>query len=117
MTLEVDPQALRTYATQLAACGDDVATMADYIGKWTSFGWHAEGMINRLQPAHERFAGEVTRSLGHLRQLLEDCRTELEKAAAFYEHTDRTTAGWLDDTYPPQPRAGWEEAKQETTGG
>lgn len=111
MSFRVDPAAIRAYATQFTGHADDARAMHDYIATYTSFGWHEQGMINILQPAHERFAGEVIRALAHLQDLLNRSKTELEGVAAFYERADQAAAGRLDGTYQPVPRLAVQDTK------
>jgi uncharacterized protein YukE len=104
VSFRVDPAAIRAYAAQFTGHADDAHAMHDYIAKYTSFGWHEQGIINYAQPAHEQFASEVTKALTHLQDLLRQSETELEGVAAFYERTDQAAAGRLDDGYPSVPR-------------
>jgi uncharacterized protein YukE len=105
VSFQVDPAALRVYAAQLAGQADDAHAMQEYIATYTSLGWHDQGLINILQPAHGRFAGEVANALAHLHDLLARSGTELAGVAACYERTDQASAGHLDGSYQPVPRA------------
>jgi NADH:ubiquinone oxidoreductase subunit E len=111
VSFRVDPAAIRVYAAQFTGHADDAHVMHDYIATYASFGWHEQGLINMLRSAHERFAGEVTRALGHLHDLLNRSRTELEGVAAFYERTDQATAGHLDGTYQLVPHPSRQDTK------
>jgi len=104
VSFQVDPATIRAYAAQFLDHADDADAMQQYIATYTSLGWHEQGLLNLAQPAHERFADEVRHTLVHLQDLLNRCRTELEGVAAFYERTDRSSAGRLDGTYQPVPR-------------
>ncbi|HEX6501585.1 MAG TPA: type VII secretion target [Micromonosporaceae bacterium] len=104
MSFRVDPNAIRSYAAQFTGHADDARAMHDYVARYSSFSWHDQGLINKMQPAHERFATELVKALSHLQDLLTQSRTQLQRVAAFYDHTERTGAARLDDSYPPVPR-------------
>ena len=104
MSFQVEPSALRTFDGQLGDAAADAANANTYIRRYTDFGWHAEGLMSQLQTAHEHFVSELTSGLAHLQHLLEQSKTEMDGAAAYYERTDRAAAARLDATYPEAPR-------------
>jgi hypothetical protein len=47
---------------------------------------------------------ELAQRLRHLTELLDSAANELNRAAGYYEHTDRAAAASIDETYPPAVR-------------
>ena len=104
MTFQVEPAALRTYGRQLGGDAQDADAAGSYIRKYATFGWHQEGMINKLHEAHDTFVGEVSAALAHLKESLEKASAQMSAAASYYEHTDATAAGRIDASYPATAR-------------
>jgi hypothetical protein len=110
MTFTVEPEALRGYARQLSDLADAVDAAGSYITAQGDISWHDAGAVtgylsydslgNLIQPAHERFSGEIAATLVYLGDLLQRSERALSGAASWYAETDRSAAAQLDATYP-----------------
>lgn len=104
MSFRVEPQALRTYAGQLAD-GQQVADAAGrYVHRYGDFSFHEKGLIGFVAPGHRHLMAALDHMLSHLNDLADGSSQALTGVAADYEHTDRRTAAAIDATYPAVPR-------------
>ncbi|MFC7530132.1 hypothetical protein [Actinoplanes sp. GCM10030250] len=102
MTLNVDPEALRSYGFLLRRALDDAQECKAYF--------HARvaditpgvegGLINPIGYAHFGVRQELGALLDRLVDILEDSQQSLFNAAAHYERTDSDSAKRLDDSLP-----------------
>lgn len=100
----VEPQALRTYAGQLAE-GEGVADVAkNYVHQYGDFSLHDKGLLGLALPFHRDLLAALNKLLGRLNDLVDTSSRALTDAAARYEKTDLRAASAIDATYPPLPR-------------
>jgi uncharacterized protein YukE len=104
MTFTVEARAVRRYAGQMGDAAEDVRAGRDYIVTHTTMPMHEEGLLNRLQPAHERLATEITARLTHLMDIFDQSKAALASAADYYQHTDDAAAARTDATLPTVSR-------------
>jgi uncharacterized protein YukE len=103
-TFRVEPQALRTYAGQLAQ-GEGVADVAkSYVHQYGDFSLHEKGLLGLALPFHRDLLAALDHMLSHLNNLVETSSRALSDVAAQYEKTDLRAASAIDATYPPVPR-------------
>lgn len=105
MSFRVDPQALRTYAGQVAQ-GEGVAGAAkSYVHKYGDFSLQQGGLIGLMARGHEHLLEALDRLLGQLTDLADRSSQALADVATRYEHTDLRAASAIDATFPPVPRS------------
>lgn len=104
MSFRVEPQALRTYAGQLADAHQvaDVATR--YVQQYGDFSLHERGLIGAIAPGHRHLLAALNDLLGHLGTLTGASAEALRQVAARYEHSDLRAEGAIDASYPAVPR-------------
>lgn len=105
MSFEVDPQAVRKYADELAAVRRAADTANAYVNKHGSFSLHQSGLMGSIAGAHSDFVMSLNTMLKHLMDLADSAELALEQLAAKYERTDDSSAAKVDATYPAVPRA------------
>ncbi|BCY09208.1 type VII secretion target [Actinoplanes sp. L3-i22] len=105
MTLNVDPEALRIYATHLAGLNQAAQRAKDYVNKYGALNVHQQGLIGKLVGFHDNYVDDLNKMLDQLAKLLESSGGALTKSAASYENTDRWSASQIDDSLPQIPRA------------
>jgi hypothetical protein len=104
MSFVVDDGALRAYARQMLHAIGDAQAGRDYIVTHGTMAWHEEGLLNELQPAHERLMAEMTTRLEHLVEIFNQSRAALDGAVGYYRRTDNASAARIDATLPMTPR-------------
>jgi hypothetical protein len=104
MTFSVEPAALRRCAGALGTGGEASRSARSYASEHGTISWHDEGLITFMTGAHDNFVKALGRQLQHLGDLLDASATELNRAADFYDRTDRDAAARADSTYPPVAR-------------
>ncbi|AGZ40117.1 type VII secretion target [Actinoplanes friuliensis] len=104
MSFEVDPQAVRKYADELAAVRRAADTANAYVNKHGSFSTHESGLMGYISGAHADFVASLNTMLKHLMDLADSSEVALKQLAAKYEQTDESAAAKVDSTYPVVPR-------------
>jgi len=104
MTFQVDPAALRAYASRLDVVERVAGDAARYVEAHGTFGWHEAGIMGKAAPGHDRLMTNLRDLLGRLGELGTASQKALRATADTYLRTDRHTASALDATYPPVPR-------------
>jgi len=105
MSFDVDPQAVRTYAGQLAEVRRAADAANTYVNKHGSFSTHQSGLMGNISGAHTDFVASLNTMLKHLMDLADTSEMALKQLAATYEQTDENSAATVDATYPAVPRA------------
>ena len=105
MSFRVEPDALRTYAAQLAQAKAAAEAAQAYVEKWGTLSAHEKGLLGMVWPNHQNYVSQVTTMLQHLRDLTDASAHALARQAERYEETDADTAAGLDASYPAAPRA------------
>lgn len=105
MSFRVEPEALRTYAGQLADARRAADTAKAYANKWGTFSDHGKGILGMVWPNHTNYLSQINTMLQHLADLTDASGTALKHEADHYEHTDLNAEGRIDATYPAVPRA------------
>ncbi len=105
MTLNVDPEALRIYATHLAGLHQATQRAKAYVNKYGSLSIHEQGLIGKFAGYHDAYVADLNEMLDRLSKLLETSGGALRKSAANYEHTDRRSASQIDALLPQISRA------------
>ena len=105
MSFRVEPEALRTYASQLADAGHAAETAKRYVHEWGSFSAHEKGLFGMIFPAHRNYMIALDEMLQHLADLTSDSETTLKQQAGHYEVADLNAEARMDASYPevPQP--------------
>lgn len=105
MSFEIDPDALRRYADELAAARRAADGARNYVNEHGRFSGHEKGLIGTVIGSHESFVAALNQMLGHLIDLTDTSEVSLQQAAAQYERSDGAAAARTDAAYPAVPRA------------
>ena len=104
MPFRVEPEALRTYAGQLADAKRATEAAKSYVHKWGFFSAHEKGLFGMILPAHDNYVTALDEMLQHLAALTDAAETALKQEAGHYEQTDLKTESRIDASYPETPR-------------
>ena len=104
MTFQVDPAALRAYATRLDVVERVAGDATRYAEAHGSFGWHEAGIMGKAAPGHRRLMANLRELLDRLGELGTESQKALRATADTYLRTDRHAAAELDAACPPVPR-------------
>jgi Excreted virulence factor EspC, type VII ESX diderm len=104
MSFEVDPQAVRRYADDLAAARSAADEARKYVNRHGEFSGHEKGLIGTVIGSHENFVTALNQMLGHLMDLADASDASLRQLAEKYERTDEDAAARTDAAYPAVPR-------------
>ena len=104
MSFEVDPSALRTYASQLDEVARVAADAERYVATYGNFSFHEEGIMGFAAPGHRKLMSNLHQLLTHLSELGIGSQKALRSTADSYLRTDEKAAATVDATYPPVPR-------------
>lgn len=105
MSFRVEPEALRTYASQLADAQRAARTAKSYVHQWGDFSAHDKGLFGMIFPAHRNFVASLDAMLQHLADLIDASDATLKQEASHYEHSDLNAETRVDASYPAVPRS------------
>ncbi|HEY8450787.1 MAG: WXG100 family type VII secretion target [Micromonosporaceae bacterium] len=106
----VVPRAVRDFAQHIASCRDDADDGIAYLNRHGNLSWEQLGATNflgGLKGAHDSVMAALNERFTHLKDVLEQSASELERTATYYEVTDTTVARDFDRELPDPGRPVW----------
>ncbi|MEV6487085.1 type VII secretion target [Actinoplanes sp. NPDC051633] len=100
MTFEVDPEALRAYASRLQTMREYATTARSYVNSNGTFSAQETGLIGYLIPHHRTYMDALTEMLTHLAEVADASDGSMRAIAASYERSDTDAAARVDASYP-----------------
>jgi hypothetical protein len=104
MSFDVDPSALRRYASQLSEVERVAEDCQRYVAAHGNFSFHERGIIGSAAPGHHNLMVDLQQLLEHLAKLGVESQAALRSAADEYMRTDKGSAAKVDATYPEVSR-------------
>lgn len=104
MTLEVKPDELRVFATNINAARKAAQDALTYVNRHGTFDWHQAGAMGAIFPGHHDYLAALTGMLHHLEELTDQSEQAIRDMAGAYERTDHNAAAKIDASYPASPR-------------
>ncbi|MBG0564937.1 type VII secretion target [Actinoplanes aureus] len=104
MTFEVEPHALRQFASRLQDTYDDAGHAKIYVEAHGTFSLHQGGLMGFVLNEHAKIMDALREMIARLSRLSVESEDNLRRIAQMYEDTDRKNAASFDATLPSSPR-------------
>ncbi|MEV7973508.1 type VII secretion target [Cellulomonas sp. NPDC089187] len=97
----VDPAAIQRFAARIETHGAGARTARDYADDYLRLqeGVSTGALYQNIRGTTRETHDAVIDALNRLKNLLDECRDELNRTATMYAATDTDTATTLDSTY------------------
>ena len=104
MTLKVDPDEIRIFASNLARLSEDAEIARGYAERIGSFDVLDTGAIGLVMGKHRAFMADFSATMQKLATLFDSSAVNMQATASQYQRTDEKGAAEIDASYPASPR-------------
>lgn len=99
MSFHANHAQIKAFGGHVKGLSDDAEAAISYVNKHLSIGYDEGRMFVTVVECAESVREALRENYKHLSEVAQNSGTELEKAATYYQTTDRAAAARVDATY------------------